>query len=212
MHTHRVRNIPMTEPNCTKWSAVAWVRARGTKGIRAGTGEREREIESANGMRGCKSWHVQYKKNLLDSVDHRIDTETEVSWMFVLVVVDKHITDEKEVEKNNRFPIQPWLVCALCDGLTHEMTKSVIYYSKQLVRLICVIVCMFECRLWNIKVVNVIFFFILKNDLLNLICTHALTHALDRIWSTLTLNTIYVGTKLCIFSSFFVHVKRNLRT
>lgn len=85
--------------------------------------------------------------------------------MFMLVV-DKHITDEEEeeekTEKITDFPIQlrlvGWLVCALFDGLTHRMTKSVIYYSKQLVRLICVIVRMSECALWNIKVVNVIFY------------------------------------------------------
>lgn len=54
--------------------------------------------------------------------------------MFMLVV-DKHITDE-ETTKNSRFRSQPRLVGW---HVTHRMANAVIHYSKQLVRLICVI-------------------------------------------------------------------------
>lgn len=101
-------------------------------------------------------------------------------------------------------------MCVLCDGLTHEMTKSVIYYSKQLVQLICVIVLLYV-QVWMVAYQSRKCHISLKNDLFNWILyvrthAHSLGHyypTIYKFWSNLTLNTIYVGIKFGIFSFYF---------
>lgn len=186
----------MTEPNS---SAGVWMRA----------GDRERMV-CVGAI--ADMYIVQHTKKGYLIWLTTVSTP-EVLWMFMLVF-DKHITDEEEeekIEKITDFPIQPrlvgWLVGMRAVWWLDTSNDQICHLLFKAISLVdIVIVRMSECALWNIKVVNVIFY---ENSEkwpfeLNFVRTHC---------SNLTLNAIYVGTKLSIFSFFFsFHAKRYLRT
>lgn len=191
----------MTEPNS---SAGVWMRA----------GDRERMV-CVGAI--ADMYIVQHTKKGYLIWLTTVSTP-EVLWMFMLVF-DKHITDEEEeekIEKITDFPIQPrlvgWLVGMRAVWWLDTSNDQICHLLFKAISLVdIVIVRMSECALWNIKVVNVIFY---ENSEkwpfeLNFVRTHC---------SNLTLNAIYVGTKLSIFSFFslvpcetiFAHMRNEL--